>query len=182
MANRQQLKLRQRFMNLMENRNYFGEGVKLTLFPNGDGSTLWIGDKHGRNGLRIEAGSGPFGLRVSLAKFIGTVPLTVAGYAFSSSLPELPQTDVHDLTVVQYNHDERSQAGKNWHKYEQLGRINESSDEKVLQECEAIEKTGRQAAIDGKKPEECQHQPNTPPFFHWMAGYYSQLAHPKKDN
>lgn len=89
--------------------------VSVTLFPNGEGE-IWIQGSGGK-GFRITASEGPAGLGLRISQFVGAPPMTIMGNipadfhvvdADYDAVPSLP--DASEISITQYNRDERSQA------------------------------------------------------------------------
>lgn len=135
MANREKLARKQQFVDLFESggEGYF-KGCKVTLFPNGEKGEIWISD--GMHGVRITAGKGRAGLRVSVERFAGGAPLSMTGNTHPDYMP-IPLQDCQEISITQYNHDERSQAFKAW--YAMSGEVQD----------QAAYEVGRTAAKEG---------------------------------
>jgi hypothetical protein len=96
-----------------------GDGVNVTLFPNGE-QEIWLADDSG-HGYRVTAHSGPAGLSLQISTFIGSPPMTLAGnregdYECFSGI------DARHLEICQYKADEKSQAFKRWYQADASSR------------------------------------------------------------
>lgn len=87
-------------------------GCKVTIRPNGE-DVIWIQDARG-HGFRISAGAGPAGLRVTAGRFVGGNPISIAGNEAKDS-EVFSGPDMAEVSMCQYNLDERSQAFKRWY-------------------------------------------------------------------
>jgi len=76
----------------------------VTLFPNGE-PEVWVTTDGGSDGFRVMFSAGPYGLSVTVRRFIGTEPLAVTDNGEGSG----------EVNVCQYRPDERSQAFKRWY-------------------------------------------------------------------
>lgn len=87
-------------------------GCKVRICPNME-NEIWIQDERG-HGFRITAGAGPAGLRVTVGRFVGGNPITIGGNEHSTEEP-FSGPDMSQVSLCQYNQDERSQAFKRWY-------------------------------------------------------------------
>ena len=87
---------------------------EVILFPNG-AREIWIKGT-GNKGFSIRASEGPAGLSVTIHRFVGCPPITIAGNADDgemSVIQGLPEA--YELSLCQYNADAKSQAFKEWY-------------------------------------------------------------------
>jgi len=82
------------------------EGVKTTIFPNGE-NEIWFQANDGL-GIRVTAGNGPAGLGIRVQRFIAGNPLTVTDDGLTG-----------EVSVCQYRQDDRSQAFKRWYLHQE---------------------------------------------------------------
>lgn len=115
MADRKALKRAAQFKALNETGKY--GGVQMTLFPNGEEGDIWVSD--GPLGFKIRVRKGSMGLSVEIQKHAGTMNLTVNG------------EDVAQVTVTQYNYDDKSQAFKRWYQLDSVAPLDETADMKA---------------------------------------------------
>lgn len=165
MADRKKLKREAQYKSLAEDgRDYF-PGCTMTLWPNGEGGVIWIGN--GRHGVSIKAGTGPRGLGVTVRRFVGGAPLTVrADHIKDGSMA--PAVDADEVTITQYNPDQKSQAFKIWYGLD--GSAVDLDDEAI----KLAYKAGREAAQANKPLSECPLGGHDKLAF--QRGYYAQLA------
>ena len=87
---------------------------EVILFPNGE-RQIWIKGT-GNKGFRITAGEGPAGLSVTISRFVGCPPITIAGNADDGDMTPIQNLpEAFELSLCQYNADARSQAFKEWY-------------------------------------------------------------------
>src|SRR5580704_17073925 len=82
-------------------------GPSVLLFPNGE-SEIWIQGQRGK-GYRITASEGLAGLGLTISTFVGAPPMTVSGNASGDYAPITNVPDAREMSLCQYNSDDRSQ-------------------------------------------------------------------------
>jgi len=105
---------KKRYQDLYDDPTTLFKGATVTLFPNGE-NEIWVKSLDGMFSFKITGGMGPAGLGLTITRLGLGTDITVFGYGGrnDSNLPAaLP--DVSDVELVQYKHDERSQAFKAW--------------------------------------------------------------------
>ena len=179
MANRQELQRKADISSLMEPDNgYFGKGIKLTMFPNGEKGEIWISD--GRQGMCIKASKGPVGFGLTIEHFSGGMPMTVHGN-LSGDLEPVVGGDFRYLSVTQYYPDERATAFKNW-----MACDFRTKDLDKHPELKPHYQAGKLAATEGREP--CLDAPafaagatNAEDGKNaYLKGYWEVKAHPPK--
>lgn len=84
------------------------------IFPNGE-REIWIKGQ-GNKGFRIKASEGPAGLNVTVSRFVGCPPITISGNADDGQMTAIRNLpEAYELSLCQYNADDRSQAFKVWY-------------------------------------------------------------------
>lgn len=170
MADRKALKRQAQFAKLADTNTY--NGITVRLFPNGEEREIWISD--GYHSISVVPSKGSAGLSLTVSRHAGTAPLTINGNKDAKSNWEcIPQIDAEQITLTQYNWDDRSQAHKQWYGL----HVHPESDTE-----DAVYKQGKMTAAaeiltdrkfdfdDYSKPDD-EHLRNI-----WLSGYYSVKA------
>ena len=113
------------YTDLYHNPESMVPGVHVVLFPGGK-PEIWITDGvASKHGLRLHVGKGKAGLSLTIDRLIyGATPLTVRSID-EDYQPVGPERldGVREVTIVQYNADERSQAFNRWYSGERDAEI-----------------------------------------------------------
>jgi hypothetical protein len=99
------------YQELFEDPTSMFEGVKVTLFPNGE-PEIWLQSADGRHGVKIHASRGDAGFGVSVESFVGTKPITTfAGVTKGEG------RDADRVEMVQYDSTPYAAAFRAWIEY-----------------------------------------------------------------
>ena len=91
------------------------EGVEVFLFPNGEREILVRDAKRG-HAMRIKVSVGEAGLGLTVQRTTFGTALSVCGNREGDYEFVRLEDDAAELTITQYNGDERSQAFKRWYR------------------------------------------------------------------
>lgn len=172
MANRQQLQRRADILTLQDPKNnYFGENVKLTLFPNGQKGELWV--SNGREGMCIKVSDGRAGLSVQIEHFAGGPPMTVHGN-LTGDLEPVVGGDFRYLSVTQYKPHATAQAFKKWMECDFR-----SQDMDKYPTLKPFYTRGQQAAQTNESPDGLTGEMSEEEKNAFLCGFWSTKAHPK---
>ena len=131
MADRKKLKRRAQFVKLGETNQY--NGVRTTLFPNGEEGEIWVSD--GPLGVAVKISKGSRGLSVTVRNFASGMPLSCNG------------EDSREFTVVQYHFDHKAQAFKLWYELDAVSPLDSELTPKQAAKVKEMYELGKTHAI-----------------------------------
>lgn len=115
MARRKYASSKAQYARLYDNPQELAPGASVMLWPNGQEGTIWVQSPDGRYGFEIEVGGvGPAGFGLTVTPF-GLAPDTdVFVDANTEDGARNQVAQAHQVSLVQYHADARSQAFRRW--------------------------------------------------------------------